>query len=345
MKIKKELVLTLISAVCIFSMLSGCKKKTEDDKTAGNNTVSETKVFRVGLQNPETHPLCQGIKKFGEILKTKSDGKLSLDIYYSGQLGDKSTQMQTLQTGVLDASMIMSGVLVDYGAKNLAVFTLPYLFNNVQHARATEKSPVGKKLLASIQSSGTKMIGLGYYQESARNYFFKKRRVTSVADMKGLKIRCQEGSIYIEEMKTFGVSPVSIAFSELYSALQTGVVDGAEQPISGFFTNQYQELCKYYLLDGHELSPNIILFSEIVWNQLTPDEQKLIQDSFDESVDYFNMVSDQNDASMLEKMKTAGVEILTPDNSREWHDAVAGLYTKYASEYADTISAIRQIQY
>lgn len=302
-------------------------------------------VLKVGLHNPEKHPLCQGVAEFGRILSEKTDGRISMEIFYGGQLGNKSVHLQSLQTGVLDASMIMSGVLVDYGAQDLKVFTLPYLFDSVEHARAFQKAPEGRKLIDGIQASGTRMVGLGTYQESARNYFFTNKRVNTVAGLQGMKIRCQEGSIYYETMEAFGASPVSIAFSELYSALQTGVVDGAEQPFSGFFTNQFQEVCKFYLLDKHEISPNIILFSEITWKRFSAEDQALIKAAFDESVLFFNKLSDEKDAELVEGMKAAGVDIYEPENPKEWQESVKGIYEKYGAEFKDVIEAIKNTSY
>ena len=365
---KRKLSVILTAALVGVTLLSGCgnskpaqtteapkteaaaQEKSEGASEAADQSEAaavtfEKKVFKVGLNNPESHPLCQGIKKFGEILEEKTGGQLSLDIYYGGQLGDKTTQMQSLQTGVLDMYMIMSGTLVDYGAKDLKVFTFPYLFDNLEHARAVQNSEIGKQLIDSIQTSGTKMVGIGTYQESGRNYFFTKKPVSKIADLKGLKVRCQEGSIYLETMETFGASPVSIALSELYSALQTGIVDGAEQPLSGFYTNQFHEICKYYLMDGHEISPNIVLFSEITWNKLSPEEQAVIQEAFDESVTYFNELSDASDEEILQKLKEAGVEIIEPENPEEWREAVTGIYDKYAADYKDIIEEIRAVKY
>lgn len=302
-------------------------------------------TLKIGLHNPESHPLCRSVAEFARVLGEKSGGRFKAEIFYGGQLGNKAVHLQSLQTGVLDMSMIMGGVLADYGAEDLKVFMLPYLFQSVEHARAFHKTPEGKKLLDSIQSSGTRMKGLGFYQESARNYFFTKKRVDTIADLKGMKIRCQEGSMYYETMEAFGASPVSVAFSELYSALQTGVVDGAEQPFSGFFTNQFQEVAKFYLLDRHEISPNIILMSEITWNKLSKEDQKLVQDCFDESVLYFNKLSDENDSKFLEGMKKAGVDVYEPKNPKEWQNAVAGVYEKYGTEYKSIIEAVRNTKY
>lgn len=351
-----SVVSALLAATMCFSACSSGGEVTSQAQSAPSSP-SESKqevpkaqssdkiVLKVGLQNPEQHPLCQGVKEFGRILEEKSGGRISLEIYYGGQLGDKATHLQSLQTGVLDMTMIMSGVLVDYGATDLKVFTLPYLFDSVEHARAVEASDVGQNLLDSIQASGTKMVSIGVYQESARNYFFKDKRVTKISDLKGLKIRSQEGSIYLETMEAFGSSPVSISFSELYSALQTGIVDGAEQPLSGFASNQYQEVCKYYLMDKHEISPNIVLMSELTWKNLSPDDQVLIKQAFNESIPYFNKLSDEKDNEIIETLKNDNVEILEPENPQEWKDAVNGIYEKYASDYKDVIEQIRNTPY
>ncbi len=312
-----------------------------------NETAKETKtmIFKVGLNNPITHPLDQGIVKFGEILKEKSNGRFELQIFPGGQLGKPAVHLQSLQSGVLDITMIMPANLVDYGAKDLKVFTFPYLFESVEHARAFQNTEAGQKLFDSIQTSGTRMVAIGAYQESARHYFFTKKKVTNVADMKGLKIRSNEGAIALENMASLGTNPVSIAFPELYSALQTGIVDGAEQPLSGFYNNQFHEVAKYMVLDGHELAPNIILFSEITWNKLSAADQKLIKDCFAESIPFFNELSESQDSVLMQKILDAGVEVSKPSNPAEWRRAVQSVYDKYGTEYAKTIELIKNTKY
>ncbi|MGE4584841.1 MAG: TRAP transporter substrate-binding protein [Sphaerochaeta sp.] len=335
----KKIVLTCMLAVLmvtsVFANGQGESKSAEPQKM----------ILKVGLNNPITHPLDQGIVKFGEILKEKSNGRFELQIFPGGQLGKPAVHLQSLQSGVLDMTMIMPATLADYGAEDLKVFTFPYLFDSVEHARAFQKTEAGQKLFDSIQSSGTRMVAIGSYQESARHYFFTKKKVTKVSDMKGLKIRANEGAIALENMAALGCNPVSIAFTELYSALQTGIVDGAEQPLSGFYNNQFQEVAKYMVLDGHELSPNIVLFSEITWNKLSAADQKLIKDAFAESVPYFNELSDSQDSVLMEKILNSGVEVYKPENPAEWRAAVQSVYDKYGAKYASIIEQIRNTTY
>ena len=320
------------------------KEESKETSAAETAASGENYVIKFALQNGENHPLCQGVAKFGEILEEKRDGRMKLQLYYGGALGDKATTVQGLQSGTIDGGMLMSGVIADYGCEELGVFTLPYLFDSVAHARAFEKSDAGKALLDKVQSSGTSVVCVGAYQESARNYFFTKKKVEHPSDMKNMQIRCQEGSVYYDAVEAMGAYAQSVAFSELYSALQSGVVDGAEQPLSGFVNNAFQEVAKYYVMDQHEISPNLILFSEATWNQLSQEDRDLIEESFQESVPYFEELSDSKDAEYLKTIEDAGTEIVQVDVS-EWQDACSSVYDKYGEKYADIISEIKNTSY
>ncbi|MDD3253228.1 MAG: TRAP transporter substrate-binding protein [Lachnospiraceae bacterium] len=314
---------------------------TAEEKTAD---AGESYTLKVALQNGENHPLCQSVAEFGRLAEAKSDGRIKFDIYYSGSLGDKASTVQGMQTGTIDMAMLMSGVIADYGCDQLGVFTFPYLFDSVAHARAFEKSDDGKALLDTVQSSGSSMVCLGAYQESARNYFFTKKRVEKPGDMKNLQIRCQEGSIYYDAVEAMGAAAQSVAFSELYSALQSGVVDGAEQPLSGFVNNAFQEVAKYYVLDQHEISPNLILFSEATWNQLSADDQQLLKDCFEESVPYFEKLSDSKDAEYLQTIKDSGTEVIDVDVA-QWQDVCSSVYDTYGDKYKEIIDQIKNTTY
>ena len=296
-------------------------------------------VFRFALQNGQSHPLSMGIQRFSDLLEEKSGGRMKFQLYYSGVLGSKPSTVQGLQTGTIDAAMLMGGVIADYGAPLLRVFSLPYLFDSVDHARRFEKSENGQALFRYIQEAGTRIVCLGAYQESARNYFFTEANVQHPEDMQGLLIRCQEGAVYYDAIEALGATAQSVDFSELFTALQSGIVDGAEQPLSGFVTNAYPEITKYYVLDQHEISPNLILFSEVVWNRLSEEDKALIQECFNESVPYFEEISDAADAEYLQQTIDAGVTVTEVDVA-EWKEACASVYDAYGDEYADIIAQI-----
>lgn len=323
---------------------TGAGTTKADGAESEETPAGESYTLKFALQNGESHPLCQGVARFGEILEEKSEGRIKLELFYSGTLGDKATTVQGMQTGTIDAAMLMSGVIADYGCEDLGVFTLPYLFDSVAHARAFEESDAGKALLDTVQSSGSSMVCVGAYQESARNYFFTKKRVEKPSDMKNMQIRCQEGSIYYDSVEAVGAFAQSVAFSELYSALQSGVVDGAEQPLSGFVNNAFQEVSDYYVMDQHEISPNLILFSEVTWNRLSAEDQQLIRECFQESVPYFEELSDAKDEEYLQTIKDSGTEVIEV-NVAEWQEACASVYDKHGQVYAEVIEQIKNTKY
>ncbi len=350
----KKIAAALLTCTMAMSMTAcgGSSEPTETTAKAETAAAVESQVeeatedyvFKFALQNGETHPLCQGVAKFGEILEEKSNGRMKLELYYSGALGDKATTVQGMQSGTIDGAMLMSGVIADYGCEELKVFTLPYLFDSVAHARAFEKSDAGQELLSKIQSSGSKMVCIGTYQESARNYFFTEKRVEKPEDMKNMQIRCQEGSVYYDAVEAIGAYAESVAFSELYSALQSGVVDGAEQPLSGFVNNAFQEVADYYVLDQHEISPNLILFSEVTWNSLSEEDRQLVKESMLESVPFFEELSDSKDSEYLQMIQKSGTEVIKV-NVAEWQEACSSVYDKHGAAYAEIIDAIKNTEY
>lgn len=291
-------------------------------KAGGESTAGEEGevLFKISLQNGPEHPLCQGMEAFGRFLEEETKGAMGLELHYSGELGNQRETASGVQSGVIDGAMLAAGVISDYGCEELKLFNLPYLFDCTEHARAFEKSEAGRALLGRVQESGSHMVCIGAYQEGARNYFFTSQDVRRPQDMEGLSIRCQEGQVYRDAVTALGAKPYTLAFSELYSALQSGVVDGAEQPVSGFVLNGYAEIAGYYVMDQHEISPNLILFSEACWEQLDGEQRRQIKTAFERSVEVFERISDQKDEAYLEQMEEAGVKVRTVDIG-EWKEA------------------------
>lgn len=349
-KISRRTFLEAVGVAVAAGALTACGGNADNSAsggatTAGNGAAKDGNyVLKIALQQGDKHPLCQSVAKFGELLEQKSEGHIKLELHYSGALGDKASTVQGLQTGTIDGCMLMSGVIADYGCDDLRVFSLPYLFDSTEHARAFEKSDAGRALLDTVESSGSQLVCVGAYQESARNYFFTNKDVRTPADMKNLQIRCQEGSVYYAAIEALGAVAESVAFSELYSALQSGVVDGADQPLSGFVNNAFTEVSKYYVRDQHELSPNLFLLSGITWNKLPADDQALVKEAFEESVTFFEGLSDEKDAQFLQEIKDAGVTV-TDVNVAEWQAACASVYDEYGEEFADYIEAIKNTKY
>lgn len=322
----------LLLTGCTFGRLSGGQETAEN---------SQTLQLKIALQNEEDHPLCQGMKRFGELLEEETGGRIRLELHFGGELGDAETMVSGMQSGVLDGGMLTSGVISGYGCEKMKVFALPYLFDSVEEARRFEKSEPGEALFDQVQTSGSRMICIGAYQEGARNYCFREKNVRVPEELKGLRIRCQDGEIYRSAVEALGAEAEFIPFSRLYSALQSGVVDGAEQPLSGFVLNHYGDVCRYYVMDQHEISPNLILFSEVSWNYLDEEDRERIRTAFEKSVPYFEELSDRQDETWLQMIRDSSVTV-TEVNIRQWKEASSALYSRYEEEFGDVLKEIQK---
>lgn len=333
---KKVGLISLMLSVCIAgTMLGGCGGKSSSSQS------SEKKVtLKYAELNPDNHPMTIAANEFAKIVKDKSKGRIEIKVYPSGQLGDEKTQIQGVQMGAIDFMRANAVSLGDYGVKKMNLFALPFVFRDRDHIWKVLDGSIGNEIMDSVQTSGTKMVGVGWMEEGSRNFFFRSKEVKTVADMKGLKIRVPQTQILMDTVAAFGASPTPISYSELYSSLQTGVVDGAENPPTGYVANNYTEVCKYYTLDSHVYSPSVIVMSEAKWNKLSPEDQKILKEAMKE-VEKFNRASaEKADNEALAAAKKAGVTITEVPNKAEWQNAVKPLYEKYGAEFKALLDSI-----
>jgi TRAP-type transport system periplasmic protein len=334
---KKSLLVALVMIMAFAGLSANGQQDTE------TSTTNETIVLRYGEVNPNDHPVTLGANKFADLAAEKSGGRIKITVYPSSQLGDQSTMIQGTQMGAIDMVRLNPSFLVDMGLKDMQVFGLPYLFNDLGHARKAMDSDFGTDFLGKIDTAKLKMIGLGYFLETPRNYFFSEKAVTSVADMKGLKVRVPQSEIFMDTARAFGASPTPIAYSELYTALQTGVVDGAENPIAGYYANKFYEVGGNYTFDGHDLAPSIVVFSEITWSKLSDKDHAILREAFKEAQAWYREYLDGETEKAIQHMRDRGINFYEVDDISEWQDAVAPLYKKYGAGFENYVDEIRAI--
>jgi tripartite ATP-independent transporter DctP family solute receptor len=328
----------LVSALVIGSLaatlLVGCggEQKAADSQ--------KKMVLKYGELNPDNHPMTVAANKFAEIVKTKSNGRIEVQVYPSGQLGDEKTEIQGVQMGAIDFCRANTISLGDYGVKQMNLFALPFVFRDRDHIWKVLDSDIGKDMLDTVQKSGTKMVGIGWMEEGARSFFFRDKEVKSIADLKGLKIRVPQTQIMMDTVAAFGASPTPISYSELYSSLQTGVVDGAENPPTGYVANNFNEVAKYYSLNNHVYSPSVICISEATWSKLSPEDQKLMKDAMKEVEKFNRETSEKADKEAMEQAKKKGAVITDIPDKTEWQNAVKPLYEKYGADFKDLLAKI-----
>jgi tripartite ATP-independent transporter DctP family solute receptor len=249
---------------------------------------------------------------FGEKLQEISGGKFKVQIYPSQQLGTERQCLELLQIGSLDMTKVSAGVLENF-SPSIKVFGLPYLFRDKEHAFRVLDGPVGEELLNGTEKYWLK--GLGYYDSGSRSFYTIDKPIENPNDLEGLKIRVMESQTAIDMVKSFGGSPTPISWGELYTALQQGVVDGAENNPPSFYLSRHYEVCKYYIIDEHTVLPDVVLMSTHLWNDLSNQEQEWIQNAMDLSVVEQRRLWLKSELESLEAVKAAGVQVSYPDKS------------------------------
>jgi tripartite ATP-independent transporter DctP family solute receptor len=272
-----------------------------------------------------------------ERVAEKSQGRLKVEIFPNEQLGNEKELIEALQLGYLPMTKTSSAPMEGF-VPEMRIFGIPYLFRDSEHYWKVLKGPIGKEILLAGQSKGLR--GLGYYDAGARS-FYAKKEIRTPADLKGLKVRIQSSVMSKKMVEAMGGSSTTVPYGELYTALDQGVVDAAENNPPSFYTSRHYEICKYYSLDEHARLPDILMISVRVWNKLTPEFQQILQEAVDESVEYQRKIWAEAEEVDMKKLHDAGVEILYPDKE-PFRASVADVWKEF--EDSDIGELIKRIQ-
>ncbi len=285
------------------------------------------------------HSVHQAMVFMGEQLEIKSGGKMKLEIYPNQQLGTERQCLELLQIGSLGMTKVSAAVLENFAPK-MKVLGLPFLFRDRQHSFNVLDGSIGKELLEDGEKYWIK--GLAYYDAGSRSFYTKSKKVLHPDDLSGLKIRVMESVTAMDMVRSFGGSPTPISWGELYTSLQQGVVDGAENNPPSFYLSRHYEVCKFYTLDEHTMVPDVLLISTLVWNSLSKKEKYWLLEATDGSVAYQRKLWAQSEQQALEAVEKAGVEIIRPDKT-VFAAKVKGVFDAYKDD-EDVYSLIQRIR-
>jgi tripartite ATP-independent transporter DctP family solute receptor len=276
----------------------------------GCKTDKKIQVIKLGHGLDPTHPVHLAMEFLAGRVTEKSSGRMRIDVYPSEQLGSERECLELLQIGSLDMTKVSCSVIEGF-VPEMGVVSLPYLFRDEEHRFKILEGEIGRELLRAGEKYW--LHGLCYYDAGTRSFYTKARPILIPDDLAGLKIRTQESPTSIKMMQALGGSATPIAWGELYSALQQGVVDGAENNPPSFYLSRHYEVCKFYSLDEHTGVPDVLVISTKVWNGLPPEFQKILQEAADESALYQKKLWKKATQEALEKVQRAGVEIFYPE--------------------------------
>ena len=292
-----RLILLSLSLLCLFT---SC------------NEASQTRTIKLAHGLNVDHPVHKGMLRLGELLTEKSGGKLGVEIYPSQQLGTERQCLELLQIGSLGMTKVSAAVMENFAPK-MKVLGLPYIFRDRAHSYQVLDGEIGRRLL--VDSEEFWLRGLTFFDAGQRSFYTKTRPIRDPADLSGMKIRVMESPVAINLMNALGAAPTPISWGELYTALQQGIVDGAENNPPSFYTSRHYEVCKYYSLNEHTAVPDILVIGTWVWNSLSEQEQAWLQEAADEATEFQRELWQKAEQEALEAVQAAGVEVIRPDKS------------------------------
>lgn len=305
----------------------------------GCNQISKNKTIKLAHGLDVNHSVHKAMVKMGEDLAQLSNGQLKLEIYPSQQLGTERENLELLQIGSLDMTKISVGTLENFAPK-MKVLGLPFLFRDREHSFQVLDGPIGKQLLGEGEKFWLK--GLGYYDAGSRSFYTKERPINNPDDLKGLKIRVMESVTAMNMVKALGGSPTPISWGELYTSLQQGVVDGAENNPPSFYLSRHYEVCKFYSLDEHTVLPDVLVIGTHLWDKLSDQERAWLQKAVDNSVVYQRKLWAEAEEEALTEVQKAGVEVIRP-NKELFADKLDEIYEGYKSD-KELYALIKEIQ-
>lgn len=277
---------------------------------AGCAKRSDRIILRLGHGLDVTHPVHLGMVRMAERAKELSNGRVTIEIFPNGQLGSERTLLEQVQMGCIDMVKVSASAMESF-VPEVGAINLPYVFRDEGHYFRTLDSPVGREILDAGERVGLK--GLCFYDAGSRSFYTRDRPIRRPEDLKGLKIRVQPSPIAIQMVKAFGGSATPVDWGELYTALQQGVVDGAENNPPSVVTARHYEVCKYYSLNEHTRVPDLLLISYERWQRLAPEVQKIVLQAAQESSVYQRELWARKNKECLDLIASKGTEIIHPD--------------------------------
>lgn len=301
-------------------------------------------VFKASDVHPAGYPTVAAVENMGKKLQAATNGRLSVQMYPSMQLGGEKESIEQAQVGALAMARVSVGALGPV-IDDLNVFNLPFLFRNTAHMEKVIDGPIGQELLQKVTDNpNAGLVGLCWMDAGARNMYDTKHPIDDIGDLKGLKVRVMGNPMFVDMMNALGGNGVAMGYDQVFNALQTGVVDGAENnPPSYVFDNHFQ-VAKNYTLTEHLIVPEMLVFSRRIWDQLSKDDQALLKKLGAEAQQEERVLWKQYEQEAFDKMKAAGIKIVTIADKKPFQDAVKPVWDKYGPKYAALIKRIQDVQ-
>lgn len=297
--------------------------------------------WRLAEAHPDDYPTTLGDKKFADLVRERSDGRIDIKVFANSQLGEETDAIEQVQMGAIEMTRVSSAPMTEF-ASGMGLFGLPFIWEDGEHLWRFLDDDAGKSLLGELDESGFK--GLAYFDPGARSFYTSEKEIKTLADVEGQKFRVQESEVIIDFIKALGGSPTPMDYGEVYSALQSGVIDGAENNEPSYYSASHYEVAPFFIKDEHMRIAELLVVNKDKWDGLSQEDQDLLQQAADDAVPYQKekwAAQVTKDTAALEK---AGVTLNEVTDIDDWRAAVQPVIDKYGEEFADNLARVEELR-
>ena len=305
----------LLASVAVASLLSL--------GTAGAQTV-----LKSSDTHPDGYPTVEAVKYMGELLKERSNGNITVEVYHSAQLGEEKDTIEQTRAGVIDLNRVSMGPFNGL-VPETRVVSLPYVFRSTDHMHKVMDGEIGEEILAGFEPHG--LVGLAYYDGGARSFYNSQKPINSVDDLKGMKFRVMQSDIFVDMVTALGANAVPLPYGEVYSSIETGVIDGAENNFPSYESAKHSEVAKHYSLDEHLIVPEVLVMAKSSWDKLSPEDQALVKQAAKDSVIKQRELWAEREKASRKMVEDSGSTITTPDKA-PFIAAMQPVYEKHVTD-------------
>ncbi|WP_265517375.1 TRAP transporter substrate-binding protein [Nitratireductor luteus] len=300
-------------------------------------------VLRSSDTHPDGYPTVEAVKYMGKLVEERTDGRIGIEVFHSAQLGEEKDTIEQTRFGVIDMNRVSLGPFNNL-IEETRVPSLPYIFRSVEHMHKVMDGEIGQDILDAFEEHG--LIGLAFYDGGARSFYNSKKPITSKEDLAGMKFRVMQSDLFVDMVDALGANATPMPYGEVYSSIQTGVIDGAENNWPSFESSGHFEVAGYYTLDEHLIVPEVLVISKTSWDKLSPEDQEILRQAAKESVPYMRKLWAEREAASEAKVREAGVEIISGIDKTPFIEAMGPVYEKHVTsdKLKDLVERIRAVE-
>ncbi|HMO06321.1 MAG TPA: TRAP transporter substrate-binding protein [Paracoccaceae bacterium] len=285
-------------------------------------------TFKSSDTHPEGYPTVAAVEHMGALMQERSGGRLCVEVFHSAQLGEEKDTIEQTQFGVIDFNRVSMGPFNNL-IEETKVVSLPFIFRGTDHMHRVMDGPIGDEILAAFEPHG--FVGLAYYDGGSRSFYNRSKPITSIEDLAGMKIRVMQSDVFVDMMTALGANATPMPFGEVYSAIQTGVIDGAENNWPSYESTGHFEVAGYYTLNQHLIVPEVLVMSKVSWDKLSAEDQAIVRQAAKDSIGVNRELWAAREKVSEEKVRAAGAQVIDNIDKTPFIEAMVPVYQKHAN--------------